>query len=76
MLNAARAYRDAGAGAIVAVATHGVFPGDALERLSGSGLFRHIACTDSHVNARRLASGKLLVKSVAPLFIPYLRRTN
>jgi ribose-phosphate pyrophosphokinase len=77
ILNAARAYRDAGAGSIIAIATHGVFPGDALARLVDSGLFRHIACTDSHVNARRLAaSGKLLVKSVAPLFIPFLRRTN
>jgi ribose-phosphate pyrophosphokinase len=76
ILNAARAYRDAGAGRIVAVATHGVFPGDALERLSKSELFSHIACTDSHVNARRLASGKLSVKSVAPMFMPFLRRTQ
>ena len=76
ILNAARAYRDAGAGRIAAVATHGVFPGDALGRLVGSGLFAQIACTDSHVNARTLASDKLLVKSVAPLFIPFLRRTN
>jgi len=74
--NAARAYRDAGAGRVVAIATHGVFPGDALPRLVASGLFSHIACTDRHVNARRLASDKLLVKSVAPLFIPFLRRTN
>lgn len=77
ILNAARAYRDAGAGRIVAVCTHGVFPGDALQRLSESGLFEHIACTDSHVNARRLASSsKLLVKSVATSFIPFLRRTQ
>ena len=76
ILNAARAYRDAGAGRIVAIATHGVFPGDALPRLVDSGLFSHIACTDSHVNARALASDKLFVKSVAPSFIPFLRRTN
>jgi ribose-phosphate pyrophosphokinase len=76
ILNAARAYRDAGAGRIVAIATHGVFPGDALRRLVESGLFTHIACTDSHVNARGLSSSNLLVKSVAPLFIPFLRRTQ
>jgi len=77
ILNAAHAYRAAGAGRIVAIATHGVFPGDALQRLSESGLFSHIACTDSHVNARRLASGKLLhVQTVAPMFIPFLRRTQ
>jgi ribose-phosphate pyrophosphokinase len=76
LLNAARAYRDAGAGRIVAIATHGVFPGDALRRLADSGLFMHIACTDSHVNAQRLASDTLAVRPVAPLFIPFLRRTQ
>src|SRR5205085_4470621 len=76
ILNAARAYRDAGAGRIVAIATHGVFPGDALPRLVDSGLFSHTACTDSHVNARALASDKLFVNSVASSFIPFPRRTN
>jgi ribose-phosphate pyrophosphokinase len=76
LLNAARAYRDAGAGRIAAVATHGVFPGDALQRLAGSGLFTRIACTDSHVNAHRLASDTLLVRPIAQLFIPFLRRTQ
>ena len=76
LLNAARAYREAGAGRIAAVATHGVFPGDALQRLTGSGLFTRIACTDSHVNAHRLASDTLLVRPIAQLFIPFLRRTQ
>jgi len=77
LLNAARAYRDAGARRIAAVATHGVFPGDALRRLQESGLFSDLACTDSHVNAHRLASsGTLLVRTVAPLFIQHLRRTQ
>jgi ribose-phosphate pyrophosphokinase len=76
LLNAARAYREAGAGRIAAVATHGVFPGAALRRLLDSGLFTRIASTDSHVNARRLASPDLMVRTVAPLFIPFLRRTQ
>ena len=33
LIAAARAYRDAGAVAIDAIATHGVFPGDSLEKI-------------------------------------------
>lgn len=74
LMNAARAYADAGAGKIIALATHGVFPGDSLRRVAGSGLFAAIACTDSHPNARALAGPDLLVRSAAPLFVPLLRR--
>lgn len=75
LMNAARAYRDAGAGTIHAIATHGVFPGDSLARVRASGLFASIACTDSHPNARRLAGEGLIVRSVAPLFVRFLRHT-
>ena len=74
LLNAARTYREAGAGRIVAIATHGVFPGDAYDRLVNSGLFAAIACTDSHPNALALAARGLIVRSCAPLFLPFLRR--
>jgi ribose-phosphate pyrophosphokinase len=75
LMNAARAYRSAGAGTIHAIATHGVFPGDSLTRLHESQLFASIACTDSHPNARRLAGEGLIVRSVAPLFVRFLRHT-
>lgn len=74
LMNAARAYRGAGAGDIAAVATHGVFPEGALERLQASGLFTRIACTNSHPNALR--SDALLIRSTAALFVPFLRRTR
>ena len=74
LLNAARTYREAGAGKIVAIATHGVFPGDAWDRLVKSGLFAAIACTDSHPNALALAGRGLIVRSCAPLFVPFLER--
>ena len=76
LLNAARAYRDAGAGRIVAIATHGVFPGDALGRILDSGLFAHVAATDTHPNARRLAGRGLVVRSIAPLFVPFVRSSS
>jgi ribose-phosphate pyrophosphokinase len=73
LMNAARAYRDAGAGRIAAVATHGEFPGDALARLRNSGLFSAIACTDSHPRAVSLRGEGLIVRSAAELFVQFLR---
>ena len=70
LMNAARAYREAGAGRLIAIATHGVFPGDAAQRIRASGLFEHIAVTDSHPNAQQEG---VIVRSVAPLFARYAR---
>jgi len=67
LMGAARAFLDAGAEKIAAVCTHGVFPGDALERLERSGLFAGIACTDTHPHARPLASDFLHVEPIAPI---------
>ncbi len=68
LLGAARAYLDAGAKRVSAVATHGIFPGDSLENLRRSGVIDRIACTDSHPRARALASDYLQVASAAKLF--------
>jgi ribose-phosphate pyrophosphokinase len=73
LLNAARAYRDAGASVLYAVCTHGLFPGDALERIVESKLFRSIACTDTHPRALALAGPNLHVVSVASLIAGYLK---
>jgi len=76
LINAARAYREAGAGSVAAIATHGVFTGDALKKIRDTGLFTAIASTDSHPNARKLEKEGLIVRSIAPLFVPCLRRTT
>jgi len=73
LLNAARAYRESGAGRLFAIATHGEFAGDAFARLRASGLFEAIACTDSHPRARELRDQGLIIRPVAALFCPYLR---
>ena len=65
LIAAARAYKDAGAVRLTAIATHGVFPGDALERLTETGLFSAIACTDTHPRARELAGPSLYVAGIA-----------
>lgn len=70
LLGAARTYKAAGAEKIWALATHGLFPGDALHRLRESGILEGIVCTDSHPRARLLAPGSggfLRVESVASI---------
>jgi ribose-phosphate pyrophosphokinase len=75
LLNAVRAYKDAGAAGITAVATHGLFPGDSLQRLRASGLLAGIVCTDSHPRAVELADGFLRVESIAGLLAEGLTTT-
>lgn len=68
LLNAAQAYRDAGAKVVYCVATHGVLPGDALQHIRHSGLIERIVCTNSHPRALELAPDSddyLQVRSVA-----------
>jgi ribose-phosphate pyrophosphokinase len=72
LLNAALAYRNAGAVAIDAVATHGLFPGDSLSRLEQSGLFGRIVVTDSQPRAVALQRPFLEVNSTANLLTEHL----
>jgi len=72
LLGAARAYLDAGAVAIDAIATHGLFPGDSLARLAASGLLGRIVVTDSHPRAMALRSAFLEVDSTATLLAEHL----
>lgn len=74
LLGAARAYRDAGASRVFAIATHGVFPGEALDRLRASGLFESIHCSDSHPRAVELSDDFLKIFSVAGLFAESIPR--
>jgi ribose-phosphate pyrophosphokinase len=70
LIQAAAAYRAAGAASIAAVTTHGLFPGDSLDRLRQSGLFTEIVATDSHPRPAALApasGGFLTVESLAGL---------
>jgi ribose-phosphate pyrophosphokinase len=72
LIGAAQVYRDNGAVAIDAIATHGVFPADSLERIRKSGLFGHIVTTDSHPRSVALASEFLQVDSTATLLTEHL----
>lgn len=68
LINAARSYKNAGAGKIYAVTTHGLFSNNALQRLQESCLFEKIYCTDTHPNSHKYAdSSFLVIKSVVEI---------
>jgi ribose-phosphate pyrophosphokinase len=74
LMGAGRAYLEAGASSLCAIATHGLFCGDSFTRIWKSGIFERIACTDSHPAACAIANkdARLEVFSVAPLFSAFL----
>lgn len=73
LVNAARAYLAAGAKVIDVISTHGLLPGDAVEKIRKSRAIRAIHVTDSHPNAPKLKSDFLKVHPVAPLLVDALR---
>ena len=73
LLGAARAYHDAGATRVTAITTHGLFPGQALQRIRDSGLIAELVATDTHPRARELASDYLRVVDTAPLIAETLK---
>lgn len=74
LLQAARAYHEAGATSIAAIATHGLFPDGALTRLRASGLLTQIVCTDSHPRAVALQNEFLRVETIVGLLADYLTK--
>jgi ribose-phosphate pyrophosphokinase len=76
LLQAARAYLDAGASRVHAIASHLVLPGDSLERLLGSGAITSLLGTDSHPGSRKLAGTPGAVSTVAPLLMRALERAE
>ncbi|NRA38834.1 MAG: ribose-phosphate pyrophosphokinase [Planctomycetes bacterium] len=62
---AVKSYVDAGAKSIKVVATHGVFPGDAYEKLAAMPEIISISCSDSHPRAVELAEKGLVIIPLA-----------
>jgi ribose-phosphate pyrophosphokinase len=75
LMNAARSYLSAGASGVAAIATHALLPGDALQNIQASGLFKEIVVCDSHPRSRQLESDFLRVESCAELFVPHIYGT-
>jgi ribose-phosphate pyrophosphokinase len=69
----ARAIHEAGASEVLAIATHPVLSGPAVERLTGS-VFQKVMVTDTiPLSEEAQACGKLEVVSVADLFADAIR---
>lgn len=76
LLNAAKAYKDAGASEIYVITTHGLFTNNALQRIKDSGLVRKVVSTDTHPNAEQVKDDFLEVRSVAKLLVNKLNQTH
>jgi ribose-phosphate pyrophosphokinase len=75
LLQAGRAYQQAGAVRVHAVASHLVLPGDSLEKLLSAGVFETISGSDSHPGSEALAAKGQKVASVAGLMLRALARS-
>lgn len=67
IINAAKTYKDAGAGDIFVITTHGLFVNDGIGKLKDCGIIKKLVCTDSHVNAQYISDDFVEVKSIAEL---------
>ena len=72
IINAAQTYKDAGAGNIYVITTHGLFINDGLNKLKNSGLIEKVICTDTHVNAQTIQDEFLEVRSISGLILKNL----
>jgi ribose-phosphate pyrophosphokinase len=67
IINAAQTYKNAGAGDIYVITTHGLFVNDGINKLKNSGLIKKLICTDSHVNTQYIADDFTEIRSLAGL---------
>lgn len=73
LIHAAQSYRDAGAGDIFVITTHGIFAGNGFEKIKNSGLIKKVVCTDTHPGAMAITDPMLVVKSVDQLIFNYFQ---
>ncbi|WP_109696497.1 ribose-phosphate diphosphokinase [Chitinophaga deserti] len=71
LINAAEAYKQAGASAIGVITTHGIFAGNGFGRIRDCGLVEKLICTDTHPNALEINDPLLEVRSIAPVIFDY-----
>lgn len=76
LINAAKAYKDAGAIDISVITTHGLFTNNAYRKIKEAGLFRFICSTDSHPNAADIKDDQYILLSVANLFAQALQEVR
>jgi ribose-phosphate pyrophosphokinase len=68
IVNAALTYKNAGAGDIYVITTHGLFVNDGIGKLKNCGAIKKLICTDTHVNCKDLEGDDFVeVRTVAGL---------
>lgn len=72
LINAAKAYKNAGAKKIFTITTHGLFTNEALGKIEDSGVISKVVTTNTHPNSYKVKSDFLIVKSVASLILEQL----
>ena len=72
LLQAAAAYKAAGAAKLSVITTHGIFAHDSFQRLMDSQLFDAIYATDSHPNVLNIEHKQLRIKSISGILEDYL----
>src|SRR5690554_2254200 len=73
LINAAKAYKEAGAKSIYAVTTHGLFNNDAIHRIKSSGVIKALVATNSHPNSRVSTDPFMRIESIASLIVEQLK---
>jgi len=73
LINAAQAYKDAGARKVYAITTHGLFSNDAVNKIRASGLFEKLVATNSHPNSYQIRDPFIHIESIAPLVVKQLK---
>lgn len=71
LINAGKAYKEAGAKHVYAIATHGIFPQNALAKIIDSKGIDHVTVTDTHPMAYHVFDNKLPyeVRSIAEMIL-------
>lgn len=75
LINAAKAYKNAGARNIYTITTHGLFTNEALRKIEESGVISKVVTTNTHPNSYVIKSDFVIVKSVASLILEQLRNS-
>src|SRR5690554_3317707 len=73
LINAAKAYKEAGANKIYAITTHGLFNNDAIQKIRDSGVIQKLVATNSHPNSQSSTDPFVHIESIAPLIVNELR---
>jgi ribose-phosphate pyrophosphokinase len=74
LVNAAKAYKEAGAKKIYAITTHGLFNNGAMEKIEKCGVIEKVVTTNSHPNCYRIKNSILQIESIASLIVDQLNR--